>query len=190
MAPLLVEAYRMDESSTLMTFAGPVCGLLCCLFVALVLVGAVVVFLRKKKSPVDEAPAAVDEAPRALQADPLPASAAPAGAPPPPLPAGGPPPMPVAAPGGPPPMPRTAPARTGPPPVPDATMLPPPDADPGFGEAPTTPAGPPSGFARSVNLSALNKPLAAGATIVPDDDWIDQQDGDETVLLPRNGKKG
>jgi hypothetical protein len=36
----------------------------------------------------------------------------------------------------------------------------------------------------------MNKPLAAGATIVPDDDWIDQQDGDETVLLPRNGKKG
>jgi hypothetical protein len=190
MAPLLVEAYRMDESSTLMTFAGPVCGLLCCLFVALVLVGAVVVFLRKKKSPTDESAAAVEETPRALQADPLPATAAPAGAPPPPLPAGGPPPMPVAAPGGPPPMPRTAPARTGPPPVPDATMLPPPDADPGFGEAPTTPAGPPSGFARSVNLSAMNKPLAAGATIVPDDDWIDQQDGDETVLLPRNGKKG
>ncbi len=185
----------MEPISGLMSGTlGLVCGGLCCVFAAILIVVAAIGLLRRKKAAPAPAPAA--SAPAATPA-PTPAPA------PAPAPAALPPPLPptaasahmdmpdeveefedddlpttLMAPGGgppegmaPPPVPAPAPAA--PPPVPVQRSIP--------------------RSAASSRLDVDQMPdiptLRPGATIIPPDDWnddyIDEADADETMLMPR-----
>jgi hypothetical protein len=180
---------------------GLVCGGLCCILAAALILAAVIGLLRRKKD--DSAPApALDSAP-APAPEPAPAPAPRAS--PPPLPPSAaslrmdddnagvedfddedeaPTTLMVAGSG----LPPSAPAKSTP-----APSAPAPSAPPASGPPPAPRnAGPPKA-ARSHDLDASSMPdipaLRPGATIIPPDDWhddyIEDEDADETMLMPR-----